>query len=140
MKPPLETSVMAAAAGAAGAFLQIGFGRHAAQLERLGNLLLDGMLERVQFLLRVQKTAGGGILQQLIAVLFKIGDFHAVERLSVVLLFVKRVAFAHHGFVLAARAGIGQKRVNALGGWTPFPAGPRWSGTVRVFFLQFWSA
>jgi len=69
---------MAAAAVAAGAFLQIGFGRNAPQLECFGNLFLDGMLKLMQFLLRVQKAAGGGIFQQLITVLFKIGDFHAV--------------------------------------------------------------
>jgi len=105
--------MMAAAAVAAGAFFQISLVRNAAQLESFGNLLLDGMLKPMQFFLRVQKPPGGGIFQQFITVLFKIGDFHAVERLSVVLLFVKRVALAHHGFVLAAGGGIRHKSVNA---------------------------
>jgi len=110
---PLEMSVMAAAAVPAGAFLQIGLGRNAAKFKCFGNVFLDGMLKLVQFLLRVQKVAGGWIFQQIIAVLFKIGDFRAVKRLSVVLLFVKRVAFAHHRFILAERPGIGPERVNA---------------------------
>jgi len=43
----LEISVVAAAAMAAGTFLQIGLGWNPAQLEGLGNLLLDGMLKLV---------------------------------------------------------------------------------------------
>ncbi len=95
------------------------------------------MLKLVQFLLRVQKAAGGGIFQQLIAVLFEIGDFHAVERLSVVLLFVERAAFAHHGFVLAARPGIGQKRVNAPADGRHFRLVHDGLAQFACFFLDF---
>ena len=106
--------MMTAATVAAGAFFQIGFARNAAKLERFGNVFLDGMLKLVQFLLRVQKRRRRRNFQQRVAVLFKVGDFNAIQRLAVVLLFVQRVALAHDGFVLAARGGVGHKGVNAL--------------------------
>ena len=48
--------MMAAAAVAAGAFFKIFRAGQAAQFERLGDLLLDGFLDLLQFFLRVIQT------------------------------------------------------------------------------------
>ena len=56
--------MMAAAAFAAGAFLQFGFGREPAHFKRFGNELLDGFLDSVKFFLCIEKTARDGIAQQ----------------------------------------------------------------------------
>jgi len=45
--------------------------------------------------------------------LLKIRDFHGVKGLSVVLLFVKRVALGHDRFIFGAGPDIGLERVNA---------------------------
>jgi len=65
-------SVAAPAAVAAGAFFQIGGDRETAQFNRLGNMFLDGTLDRMQFLLRVEESARHGIAQQRLAVFFKV--------------------------------------------------------------------
>ena len=106
--------VITAAAVTAGTFFQISGGGNATQLECLGNVSLDGVLHFVKFFLRVEEFARDGILQQRVAVLFKIGNIRAIEGLAVVLLFVQCVALAHHGFILATRCSVRQKSVNAL--------------------------
>jgi hypothetical protein len=106
--------MMAAAAVAAGFILKIRLSGNAAQFERFGNALLDRVLDFVQFLLRVQKSARDGIGQQVVPVLFKVGNFRAFERLHLGLFFLNGVALVHHRFILAAGLGVGQKSVNAL--------------------------
>lgn len=106
--------MVAAAAFAARAAFKIRLAGDAPQLERFGNMLLDRMLNLMQLLLRVQKSPRNGIVQQGVAVFFKVGNFNAVERLRTGLFFLERLAFAHQRFILAARGGVGQKSVNAL--------------------------
>ena len=106
--------MMAAAAFAAGAFfLEIGCRGHAPELEGLGNVFLDGMLDFMQFVLRFEKAARHGVLEQRIALFFERGDFLAVQRLAAMLFFVERLALAVHFVELAAGGVVGQKSVNA---------------------------
>ena len=93
---------------------QVVFRRDPAQFECFGDVLVNRVLDGMHFLLRVEKSARDGILQQGVAVLFKIRDFHAFQRLRLGLLFLKRLALAHHRFVLASGIGVGQKGVNAF--------------------------
>ena len=92
---------------AAGTVSQIRFRRNAAQFECLGKVLMNGMLYHMKFLPRPEKTLRNWILQKLIPVFFKIGDFDFIRLNSPSLFFLKRLTFAHDGFKLEACIGIG---------------------------------
>ncbi len=106
--------MMAAATAAARTFGQILFRWQPTEFERFGNSFLDGALQTVQFLLRVEEIFSHGIQQQRIAGFFKVGDLRAGQRLPGVLFLVKRLTFVVHNFILRLRFGIGEKGVNAL--------------------------
>ena len=78
----------------------------------LATRFLDGVLEFVHFLLRVEEAGGDGIFQQRVAVFLKGGDFRRFQRLAAVLFFLERLAFAHQGFILAARAVASARKVS----------------------------
>jgi hypothetical protein len=61
-----------------------------------------------------QENPGHRILQQRVAMLLKISYLRALQGLAAVLLFVKRLIFARHQFILVAGASTGQKGVNAF--------------------------
>ena len=96
---------------------------YAAQLKRFGDVFLDGMLDFVKFLARVEKSASHRILQQAVAMLLKIRNLRAFQRLATMLFVMQRLAFARHRFILGARAGIGQKGVNAFANGNHFRLG-----------------
>ena len=127
--------MMAAAAFAAGTFLQIGFGRDASEFERFGNKFLDGILHRVQFLLRINKTPRDGIFQQHLAMLLEIGNLRAFKRLSAMLLFMEHLAFFRQSLVIIARRGVGKKSVNAFADRRHFRLGD--DGLAEFFSLFF---
>jgi hypothetical protein len=106
--------IMAAAAVAAGTAGQVFRRRHAAEFNRLADVLLDEVLKLVHFLLRVEEARRDGILEQRVAVLLKRGDFRRLERLATMLFFLERLALVHQAFILAARGGVGEEGVNAL--------------------------
>jgi hypothetical protein len=107
-------SMMATATVTARAGIEIRFGGNTAQFDRFGNGFLNEMLHLVQLFLRIEKSTRNGILHQVVAMFFEVGNFSAFERLRPRLFFLKRLPLAHHRFILAARAGVGQKGVNAL--------------------------
>jgi hypothetical protein len=72
-------SMMTAAAVAAGVVFQIVGCRNTAQLQRLGNIFLDGMLDFVKFFASIEETARDWIIQQLVAVFLKIGNLGTVQ-------------------------------------------------------------
>jgi hypothetical protein len=110
-----EKSVaVAAAAVTTGTAVQILGGGNPAEFNRFADVLLHKVLQLVHFLLRIQKGGGNGVFQQGVALLLEAGDFRRFQRLAVVLFFLERLAFAHDAFILAARRGIRQKRINAL--------------------------
>jgi hypothetical protein len=127
---------MAAAAAAAGAFFQIGGHRQPAQFNRLGNMFLDGTLDRVQFFLRVEETARHGIAQQRLAVFFKVGNFRRFQHLAVMLFFLERLAFVHQRFILAARAVVGHERLDALADGDHFRLGDDGLAKFLCLFLD----
>jgi len=108
--------MMAAATVAARTIVEIPFRRNPAQFERFGNGFLNEMLHLVQLFLRLEKSTSNGILHQGVAMFFEVGDFSAFERLRPRLFFLKRLTFAHHHFILAARCLIGLKSINLLAG------------------------
>ena len=124
---------MAAATVTAGMVFQVLCGGDAAQLKGFGNVFLDGMLDFVQFLARIQKTARHGVLQQAVAMLLKIGNLRALQRLTAMLLFMQRLALVRHRFILPARAGVGQKGVNAFANGNHFGLGN--DGLAQFFRL-----
>jgi hypothetical protein len=128
---------MAAATAAAGAFVQILGGGQASEFEGFGNLPLDGILNGVQFFLRVEKTAGHGIFQERFAAGLKIGNLRRCERLAVVLFLVERLTFAHEYFILAARAGVGHERVNAFADGEHFRLRDKGLAEFARFFFDF---
>jgi hypothetical protein len=106
--------MVTAAAVAAGMVFHVLRRGYAAQFERFGDVLLDGMLDFVKFLAGIEKTARDGIVQQRVAVFFKIGDFGVVQLRSLRLFFVKRLALAHHGLILATGTRVGHKSADPL--------------------------
>src|ERR1017187_10156773 len=107
-------SSVAAAAVAAGTFGQIFRDRDAAEFDGLGDDFLEGMLQVVHFLLRIEEAGRDGVFQQRVAVFFKRRDFRWVKLLAVVLFFLECLALAHQRFILATRRGIGEESINAL--------------------------
>ena len=85
---------MAAAAVAARTFLKVFFGGKAAQFKRFMDELVDSLLHRVHFLLRIDEGFGNGIAEKGIALGLECGDFTAIERQTLVLLehYLKRNA------------------------------------------------
>jgi hypothetical protein len=106
--------VMTPAAVAAGTLFQVGGDGQAAEFDRLGDSFLDGILHCMQFFLRVEEAGGHGIFQQRLAFGFKVGYLRRFERPALLLFFLQRLAFAHQRLILAARAVVGQKSVDAL--------------------------
>src|SRR5208282_700777 len=79
---------VAAAAVAARAFVKVRLAGDPAKFERFGNVFLDGMLDFVQLLPGIEKPTRDGILQQGVAMLFKIRNLRALERLAAMLFVV----------------------------------------------------
>jgi hypothetical protein len=110
----VAVAVIVTAAAATAAAIQIFRRRDATEFDGLADVFLDEVLELVHFFLRVEEAAGDGIFEKRVAVFFKRGDFRRFQRLTTVLFFLKRLAFAHQAFVSAARRGVGQERIQAL--------------------------
>jgi len=102
-----------AAAATAAAIGQFFRRREAAEFDRLGDGLFDGALQFVHLFLRVEETAGDGILEERVAILFKRGDLRRFQRLAAVLFFLERLALAHQALVSAARGGVSEESINA---------------------------
>ena len=115
---------MAAAAAffAATAFQVLG-GGHAAQLQRLVDRLLDGVLQFVHLLLGIHESPGDGVLEQPVALLLELGDLRAFEREGALLLLLQGLAAVHDGLVLGARNLVVHERLDALLGGLKFGLG-----------------
>lgn len=83
----------------AGTASQIVFRRHATEFEGFADILLDRFLDLVQFLLRIEETAGDGIIEQGLAMLFEIGHFLASYRERLLLFLLQELAFVHEAIV-----------------------------------------
>jgi hypothetical protein len=85
-----------------------------AEFDGLGDGALDRLLDLMHFFLGVQKAGGHGILQKGIPLALKSGDFGSVQGLSMMLLLLEGLPFAHQRFVLAPRTVVSHKSIDAL--------------------------
>jgi hypothetical protein len=106
--------MVAAAAVAAGTFLQILLGGNAAQFERLADQLLHPLLQFVHFLLRVNEPFAHRIIQKGIALGIELRDFTAIQGEALMLAFVQGAALLAQALVLLLRGGIGHESLDAL--------------------------
>lgn len=108
---------MATAAVSARLIRQILGRGQASEFEGQGDLLFDGMLQFVQFRLRVNEPARHRIAQQGFALGFKSPHFGFAQRLAVMLAVAEFLSLVHQGFVLRPRLIVGDECLNArLGG------------------------
>jgi hypothetical protein len=106
--------MMAAAAAAAGAGFHVTFLGDSAEFKSLADVLGDGFLHLLHFLLRIEETAGDRIVEEGFAQLFKGGDFALGEGRAGVLLFMEHFALGHQGLVVAAGLVVGHEDFNVL--------------------------
>ena len=89
----------------------------APEFEGQGDLLFDGMLQFVQFRLRVNESARHRIAQQGFTLGFKSPHFGFAQRFAVMLAVAEFLPLVHQGFVLRPRLIVGDECLNArLGG------------------------
>lgn len=106
--------MVTAAAGATGAGVKIAFLGDAAKLEGLADVLRNGALHLLHFLLGIEKAAGDGIGQKTFAELLEGGDFSVGQRNAGMLFFVESLALLHQRFVLATGLIVGHEGFNVL--------------------------
>jgi hypothetical protein len=106
--------LVASAAVAAGALGQIISHGDTTELNCLGDGLLDRFLDLVHLFLGVQEAGGHGILQEGLAVAFKLSNLGGVQGLAMMLFFLEGLALGHQGFILAPRPVISHESVNAF--------------------------
>src|SRR4051812_25575846 len=83
--------------------------RDAAQFERFGNKLADGFLNLVHLLLSVEEAARDGVVDQGLAIFFKLGDLVVGERHAGLLLLLEGLAFFYDKLVLLLGFFVGQE-------------------------------
>ena len=99
---------------AATATVQVALFRHATKFQGLADVLRHGLLHFLHVLLRIKEPAGHGVLKKILPKALEFANLTALQRKSSVLFFLEQLAFHHEGIVLAARGGIGHKRVDPL--------------------------
>src|SRR6478752_160423 len=97
-----SVAVIATAAVAAGALLEIFFFWQAPEFQGLGDLLGHRFLELMQGLLRIEEASRHRIAQNRFTLLLKFADFFAGKRQRAMLLLMQLLALLHQGFVLGA--------------------------------------
>jgi hypothetical protein len=100
------------AAFAAGAHVLGGW--QASQFQRLGYVLIHGLMHLVHFLLCIEESARDGITHQGFTLFFELGNFLAGQGLRALLLLLKHLSFGHQVFVLGAGFFVRDKRLNPL--------------------------
>jgi hypothetical protein len=106
-------AAMAAIAAAATGFEIAGF-RNAAEFKTLADILHDGLLDTLHFLLGVEEAAGDFVLQKRFAELFKIVDLGFFQLHPGMALLLKKFALGDQRVVLAADGVGGEERFNLL--------------------------
>jgi hypothetical protein len=106
--------MVAAAAVAAGTFLQVFLSRDVAKLKCLGDELLNFLLQLLHFFLGVEEPFGHRIVQERVALGIEGGDFLAIQGESLVLAFMQSAPLLGQALVLLLRAGVGHERIHTL--------------------------
>lgn len=104
--------MLATAAVAAGAVVEILWLGHAAQLKSLGDKLADRFLYRLHGLLRFEKALCDGAAEEGLAPLFEVGNFRHVERRACLLLVLEHRAAVAQLLVLHLDAFVRQKGIH----------------------------
>ena len=105
----LVVTVAAVAAG-----IEVPCLRQATEFEGLVDVVGDGFLHPVHFLLGIEKAPGDRIIEKVLSISFELSDF-LVGQLTAILLFVLEVfASLAEKLVLAAGLLIGHERFNSL--------------------------
>jgi len=112
------TMIMAMAAAATAAALEIFLGWQMAQFQGLIDVFLDGFLDLVHFFLGVDEGAGDRVIEQGFAMGLEVGNFLAGKRLGVLLFLLEGLAFGHEAFVLLAAFIIVHEGVDVFAGGT----------------------
>ena len=99
-------------AAAATALLHFFRARHAAEFERLGDILVHSFLNLMEILLRFHETGRDWICHQHVAVFFVIGDFFWRQTHTLLLLVLKMFAFFGEIAIERFGAVIGEERVD----------------------------
>jgi hypothetical protein len=101
------TTTTAAATG----FEVAGFG-DAAELEGLTDILADGLLDFLHFVLGIEEAAGDGIFQEGFAEFFEVVDFAFFQFEAGMALLLEEVALGDEGVVLTADDVIGEESLD----------------------------
>jgi hypothetical protein len=104
----------AATAVVAAAARHVFFGRCAAQLEGLGDVLANGSLHFLHGLLRIEKTARDGVIYEDVAMLVEIIDLAIFQRGAHLLLLLQHFALFHDGLILRLRVFVAHELVDLL--------------------------
>ena len=84
----------------------------ATEFDGLGDVVLDGVAQAVQFFLRIKETFGDRVLEQRIAARFKISDLLAAQGERLMLLLVQRAPLVHDRLVLRTGILVAHEGVN----------------------------
>src|SRR5262249_59481614 len=107
-------SVMTPAAVAAGTAVEIFGARDPAQFQRLVDIAVDGLLDLVQFLLRIEKASSDRVVEQRFAIPFERVDFFAGQLLGHLLLLLERLTLVQDTVILVTGLFVPHKRIDAL--------------------------
>lgn len=89
-------------------------GRQPAKLQCFIHVLVNRLLQVMEFFLGVEKTPRDGILHQSIAVLFEIGNFLPTQSDCHLLFLLQRLALLHEVIVIRSRLFVAHKSVDSL--------------------------
>ncbi len=105
---------MTTAAASARAAADFILGRQPPQFERLVHVMVNRLLDLVQFFLGIQEIARHSVLEQPIAVFLEISNFLARQLHAGLLFLLQRLPFVHQGFIIGTRRVIAHEGVDAL--------------------------
>jgi hypothetical protein len=100
------------AAVAAAASFHLFFAGHAAEFECLGDVLIHGLLDLMEILLRFDETGGDWIRDERVTFLFVCGDFFGRKLDALLLLVLQMFAFFGEVAVKLLRGVVREERVN----------------------------
>ena len=108
----LVRAAAAMAAVAAAATFHLFVAGHAAEFERLGDVLVHGFLHLMEILLRFDETGGNWIRHEGVAFLFVFGDFFARKLHALLLLVLQMFAFFGEVAIKLLGAVVSEERVD----------------------------
>jgi len=105
---------MAAAAAAAGTFLEVFVARNAAEFEGLVDQFVDVFLHFVHLFLGIDKALGDRVFEKGGALGFECGNLAVVQSLTLMLFLVERTAFFGEALILLLSLGVRHEGIHPL--------------------------